>query len=282
MADPTGIELIYELGHTWTLDELPLRSIALDGAVRGPQLDLEREVYSFDHHDGCLRHATLATCEQVRDALVVGLDPSGFTVFANDVDADTVLSLWLLMHPERLRGSGAARLRRLVERVGRVDALGPAVGVMPPIGRLLTPPDTLLRDRSLLHEKLDLLDCWWHRQSLPRAPRVGAVEAMWVAGEGSSRALRRGRVRQGFAGLYERSDFGVVFTPAPLGTRAYLVGKRSDFVSFDIAAFLAECDRREPGWGGGSTIGGAVRHPDGRRSSLSPDEVGEILLTIAS
>ncbi|WP_043603413.1 MULTISPECIES: hypothetical protein [Protofrankia] len=34
---------------------------------------------------------------------------------------------------------------------------------------------------------------------------------------------------------------------------------------------------REPGWGGGSSIGGAPRRPDGSRSSLHPDEVFTIV-----
>ena len=87
---PLHVELVP--GRTWTLDELPPRSIALDGAVRGPAIDTASARYSFDHHDGVIRHATLATCEQVRDALLVGLDPRGYHVFVNDVDGDTALS----------------------------------------------------------------------------------------------------------------------------------------------------------------------------------------------
>lgn len=274
------IELTYETGHTWRLHELPPRSIALDGAVQGPAFDPQREVYSFDHHAGCVRHATLATCEQVRDAIHVGLDPSGFRVFANDVDADTVLSLWLLRHPERLTAD--ARLPRLVRRIGRVDALGPAAGSMPSMGRLLTPVDGLVRDRPLLLEKLELLDRWWRREPLPRPPHSPIVEALWLEREAGSWRLRRGRVSRGFEGLYRRADFGVIFALAPAGTLAYVVGKRSEFVHFDVPAFLAACDRREPGWGGGSSIGGAPRRPDGRRSELSPEEVGELLRQVAA
>ena len=40
---------------------------------------------------------------------------------------------------------------------------------------------------------------------------------------------------------------------------------------------LAALSLREAGWGGGSTIGGAPRHPDGSRSKLPPDVVFELV-----
>ena len=70
--------------------------------------------------------------------------------------------------------------------------------------------------------------------------------------------------------------------PAPHGTTAYTVGKRSEFVAFDVPAFLAACNAREPGWGGGSTIGGAPRNSDGSRSRMSMEEVGRILVEISA
>jgi hypothetical protein len=40
-------------------------SIFLDGAAQaGPFMDTRREVYNLDHHEGCVRPFTLATCEQ--------------------------------------------------------------------------------------------------------------------------------------------------------------------------------------------------------------------------
>ena len=44
----------------------------LDGAVQGPVLDNSRFSYSFDHHSGCVRNWTSATCKQVRDSLELG------------------------------------------------------------------------------------------------------------------------------------------------------------------------------------------------------------------
>jgi thioredoxin 1 len=60
----------------------------------------------------------------------------------------------------------------------------------------------------------------------------------------------------------------------PDGTWGYTVAKRSEFVKyFPVPEILSVLAAREPGWGGGSTIGGAPRHPDGSRSRLTPDEV---------
>ena len=71
-------------GHVWALEDLEDRSIALDGAVQGPALDHTRQRYSFDHHKNCIRHVTLATCEQVRDAILLGADFEGYNIYIND------------------------------------------------------------------------------------------------------------------------------------------------------------------------------------------------------
>lgn len=275
-------EIHYETGRTWQLDDLPSYSIALDGAVQGPQLDNQRRVYSFDHHAGCLRHVTSATCEQVRDALLLGLDPAGFQVFLNDVDADSVLSLWLLLHPERLRGRGSERVRRLIHRIGRVDALGPALARPPRMMSHLSPPSGRPSSRSELDRALSVLDGWWRREALPSLPPRETSEAMWLETTDEGLVLRRGLVRGGTAGLYRRAAFGVVHRPTIGGTIAYTVGKRSDFVPFDVPSFLDACCALEPGWGGGTSIGGSVRRPDGSRSRLLPEVVGDVLLRVGA
>jgi hypothetical protein len=49
---------------------------------------------------------------------------------------------------------------------------------------------------------------------------------------------------------------------------------------FDIPKLLAALNQLEPGWGGGSSIGGAPRNPDGSRSYLPPDQVFAYIETI--
>jgi len=277
-APGSGIKIVFECGRTWRLDELPPRAIALDGAVRGPFVDVARGIYSFDHHDGCIRHVTLSTCEQVRDALLVGLDPAGFSVFVNDVDADTVLSTWLLQHPQRLRGEGSARLRRMLHRVGRVDALGPGWGRAHPLTFLTTPSPSVVRTRALLDSCLALVERWWRGEKLPPLPPPPPATGLWL----QQGRVCRAPVRGGLRTLYRRAGFGVVAFQAPLGSTAYTVGKQSEFIDFDVPAFLAACNALEPGWGGGSTIGGSPRHPDGSRSRLSLDAVAAVLADVTA
>jgi hypothetical protein len=122
-------ELFVRRGLTVPFEQLPARGIALDGYVQGPAVDVEGERFSFDHHDGCVRLFTRATCAQVMDALLLGFDPSGYGIFVNDVDGDTALAVWLLRNPQR---ASEPQVRLLVETVGAVDAHGPAYPAVDP------------------------------------------------------------------------------------------------------------------------------------------------------
>lgn len=84
----------------------PEGTIYLDGAAQSaPFLDLERRVYNLDHHEGCVRPFTLATCEQALVLVARGLDvrEQPWQVWANEPDLDTVLALWLLLNSMHLQ-----------------------------------------------------------------------------------------------------------------------------------------------------------------------------------
>jgi hypothetical protein len=108
----------------------PSGTIYLDGAAQGePFIDAERDVYNLDHHEGCVRAFTLATCEQAMVLLRRGLDlrRRDFTIHANGVDLDTVLAIWVLLNHLRLGASDApvrARILPLLRLEGNIDALG--------------------------------------------------------------------------------------------------------------------------------------------------------------
>lgn len=98
-------------------------SIFLDGAAQGPPfVDASRRVCSFDHHEGCVRAFTLATCEQTMVMILKGLDLIGeqWTVHANDPDLDTVLAIWLLLNHRRV--SSDVGLRRRVMPLVRLQS----------------------------------------------------------------------------------------------------------------------------------------------------------------
>src|SRR5437870_12139875 len=105
-------------------------SIFLDGAAKGePFIDPKRQVYNLDHHEGCVRSFTLATCEQAMVMIRKGLDlrKRDWTVYANDPDLDTVLAIWLLLNHIRLNeinGRTRARVMPLLRLQGVIDAQG--------------------------------------------------------------------------------------------------------------------------------------------------------------
>jgi len=108
----------------------PPGTIYLDGAAQGePFVDAERDVYNLDHHEGCVRAFTLATCEQAIVLLRRGLDlrRRDFRVHANGVDLDTVLAIWVLLNHLRLAAPDSpvrARILPLLRLEGNIDALG--------------------------------------------------------------------------------------------------------------------------------------------------------------
>jgi len=75
----------------------------------------------------------------------------------------------------------------------------------------------------------------------------------------------------------------VAYRGLPDGSFEYTIGKKSDLVRFPLGphskpgTILHALAAIEPGWGGGSTIGGAPRNPDGSRSKLTPTEVFELI-----
>jgi hypothetical protein len=81
------------------------RVILLDGAgTFGPLVDGDRKLFNLDHHSGCERLFTLATCEQALLLVHSGLRlaEDDWTIYANDPDLDTVLGLWCLLNHRRL------------------------------------------------------------------------------------------------------------------------------------------------------------------------------------
>jgi hypothetical protein len=108
----------------------PPGTIYLDGVARcEPFMNLEKQVYNFDHHEGCLRPFTLSTCEQVLIMILKGMDLRGrdWKVFANEPDLDTVLAIWLIFNHVRVSrkdSDGLSRLYAIVRLEGTIDAHG--------------------------------------------------------------------------------------------------------------------------------------------------------------
>jgi len=108
----------------------PPGTIYLDGVAQAePFLDHEKKVYNLDHHEGCVRTFTLATCEQALIMCVKGLDlrDREWKIFANEPDLDTILAIWILLNHQRINNRDAIHRRSLFALVrleGIIDALG--------------------------------------------------------------------------------------------------------------------------------------------------------------
>jgi len=105
-------------------------TIYLDGAAQGePFLDNEKKVYNFDHHEGCVRAFTLATCEQILVMILKGWDlrDREWKIFANEPDLDTVLAIWLIFNHLNISRKDPLHIRflyALVRLEGTIDAQG--------------------------------------------------------------------------------------------------------------------------------------------------------------
>lgn len=302
--------VVMERGKTLPFADLPPRSVALDGYVQGPQFDAANRRFSFDHHAGCVRHATLSTCEMALDAVRVGLDPVDLTLYVNDLDADTVLATWLLLRPEAALNDQVAGA---VRAVGRLDALGPAVGgpgVLPSLAWALAPLDEASRSgvlrraddwrpqwEQVLTACLQALDLW-HAAGAPAQsplfppPPLPVADYTLLHDCGSWQMVSAPVGIAVFQTLYAKgARAAVACCPLADGTTAYTVGKASEFVAgFDVPAILRALAQAElevhpqqsaaHNWGGGSTIGGSPRNPDGSASRLTPKEVAQVVAQV--
>ncbi len=139
----------------------PAGTIFLDGVAQGePFIDSEREVFNLDHHEGCVRAFTLATCEQAMVMVRMGLDlrKRDWTIYAAEPDLDTVLAIWILLNHIRLGDANPAvrtAVMPLVRLQGTIDTHGlemqDLVGFPPDLAR-----DTMARLESLRARELEL------------------------------------------------------------------------------------------------------------------------------
>ncbi len=108
----------------------PEGTIFLDGVAQcEPFMDHERQVYNLDHHEGCVRAFTLATCEQALVMYMKGIDLQSreWNIFANEPDLDSLLAIWIILNHARIGRQESTQRRilfALVRYEGVIDALG--------------------------------------------------------------------------------------------------------------------------------------------------------------
>jgi len=131
----------------------PAQTIFLDGVYGGaPFCDNQARHYSLDHHAGCIRGFTLATCEQAVVMLLQGI-PLGvgdWSVYVNDPDLDSLLAAWVLMNHQDLLASERALLKAampVIRLEGVIDAHGTDMEVLAGL-----PDEVHARTRSRIDE----------------------------------------------------------------------------------------------------------------------------------
>ncbi len=106
------------------------QTLFLDGTFSGaPFQDNDRRQYSLDHHAGCVRSVTLASCEQAAVVLATGLpiNDGEWTLLVNEPDLDFILATWVLMNGiELLRDDCRllASVMPLLKTEGNIDTYG--------------------------------------------------------------------------------------------------------------------------------------------------------------
>lgn len=284
------MNILINRGAQYELSNLPKFSIALDGAVPGPEIDTENNRYSFDHHHGCLRFCTTATCTQAWTAILGGLDPAKYTIYINDVDIDIVAALWCFKNSERCK---EPIVKKLIDAIGIGDMhLGaiPLNGMHKVVEWVSAPQTDSIRNGD--YQKLSndglvaIMESMLHRITMyvdgeaanDIAERdvesdfdIKRKENGWVLVESADPHVYSSLWRSGF-------DRVVLLRPQDDGSSAVMIAKRTDFIeNYPIAKMTEELNKLEPGWGGGTNIIGAPRHEDGSRSKLPLDSILEVV-----
>ena len=128
-----NLQVVVKAGLTVTASaahKAPPGTIYLDGVAQAePFLDHNKKIYNLDHHEGCVRTFTLATCEQALIMCVKGWDLQDreWRIFANEPDLDTIFAIWIILNHQRINNQGAIHRRSLFALVrleGIIDSLG--------------------------------------------------------------------------------------------------------------------------------------------------------------
>lgn len=152
----------------------PPYSIGLDGYVHGEPFLVVREdgpFRNFNHHESVDRSCTIATCEQSRRAVLLGLYElfrSGgkrrALLWVNDCDQDVCLSTWILLNPDRAA-------EPLVRKLAQIeDLLDSSSGTFP-----------LPHERDLMGEVRWVFDPY--ARARPRLTGMSAADMRQVIGD---------------------------------------------------------------------------------------------------
>jgi hypothetical protein len=280
----------------------PTHSASLDGYVSaGPSFDGEKIVVNFNHHEGCDRLATRATCAQVLMAIRQGMFSKfrnafgpKLNVFVNDCDEDVCTSWFLLKNHHMVASTMNPLINRLV---AMEDALDSTAGAYP-----------FPADLPVLQELAWVFEPYRHfrlnggldkRDSDTFKSIIVDVEnriMRHVTGQGGSMFLdTRYKVIGGGNGWVMVEEIGAHARTAMFGDGikayvsvrerkdnrwTYTLGKLSPFIPFDLIKLTEAFNKNDSAvtsldkWGGGNNIMGSPRVGG---SNLSPDMIHKLI-----
>jgi hypothetical protein len=285
----------------------PAGTIYLDGAAQGePFMDHEKKIYNLDHHEGCVRAFTLATCEQVLVMILKGLDlrERAWKIYANEPDLDTVLSIWLIFNHLQITRREPLHIRflyALVRQEGVIDALGLELkdfSALPPelMRKTQRVIDYLRKDETRLKkdglwEDVDYLE--YTAGVLHKIDRIVYKSAEFADFRGLKELARLDLTDERMVAVIE-SDSGIYELEPQLdhlyGNRlglvvlrksdhAYTLRRMDPFMPGDLEAVYerlnfidrdVRCQKDANRWGGSADIGGSPRMSG---TQLNPQEI---------
>ena len=286
-------------------------TIFLDGAAQSaPFLDLEHRVYNLDHHEGCVRQFTLATCDQALVLVSRGLElrEKPWQLFANEPDLDTVIAIWVLVNSMHL-GAADSDIRQVVVPLVRLESvidsygleLSELTGFSPEhqeeVSRLL---DRLREPELSLkkHGKWDRMDPLEYVASQLQALDRMVYPADYFEDFQGIEELAKVELTENRIAVVCRSDCGIYELEKELkrlygkrlgvivlqkSPRTYTLRQVDQFLPVNLEFAYRKLNMLDPAvrgsgsgdrWGGSGEIGGAPRKSG---TSLTPGEIADAL-----
>ncbi|MBW2734289.1 MAG: hypothetical protein JRH20_18015 [Deltaproteobacteria bacterium] len=293
--------VVEELGRK----KYPRQTVFLDGVFSGaPFLDNEARQYSLDHHAGCVRPFTLATCEQAAVMLLQGLplETGEWKLHINDPDLDAVLAAWLLLNHVELRHDPALfrAVMPFVRVEGVIDAHGLDRSLLAglPAGdyeRQKARIDILMGEERRIKaehrwQEIDLLDYThdllgrldeqlYPARYLSDLQEISEIAQVPLAGE---RLAVLCRSQQGIYAVethlkkrYEKNLAVIVLEQSP---KTVTLRQTDPFLPKNLEAVYEQLNKRDPAtqanpdhkWGGSAEIGGSPREGG---TDLPPEDI---------
>ena len=282
------------------------RSIALDGIVTGgPRWDEKALLLNLDHHDGCVREATMSTSKQALFAIKGGVMKrfgGEATLWVNDPDQDTSLATWLLMHHKQFEGEQSHPIiNRLLELTDRWDITGGAyptalddallethAWVFDPYQSLRVSGALATADEGIMRSSFEAVHARLSACLLGQAgskPLRTEATVLHDSPHGYKVVDELGGNEARYRLFSEGMDaFVSLVARLPDGGFVYSIGRRSQYVRFPLQEIFFALNVAEPrrggftvpgpGWGGSTIIGGSPR--DGG-SRLTWEQIVEVI-----